>query len=289
MSVDKEATMVNHLLSLLKKKNIWDLEIISSIVDIEPIALSDFLKTLPMAYGVSIYNKKISITHELVTDAEDEIRKSFVNWYQRTVPDGFSQKELVPKTILTDEQRKQIITDLESKVKVTVYGENFTVQKIVDGYLLKEGFQPTYKYEGGYEPLIFNKMIGNETIPCQFSIIDSRRDLQAHAPLFFDSADGFLFIFDPLDLFEIQKIRKMTNILISKRKKSLYVTFLAVLKNEESKNKIEDIVQSVTDIVGLLENIEVFRVSFAILAQMNEIERKINDLIQTYQLIGISE
>ncbi|MCG3219859.1 MAG: hypothetical protein H7641_00635, partial [Candidatus Heimdallarchaeota archaeon] len=135
MSSEKETSMAEHLLSLMEKKNIWDLDIISSILNIDPIALSDFIKTLPMAYGLSIFNKKISVTIELVRDVEEEIKSSFVNWYQRTEPDAYSQKKLAPTDILSDEQRKQIVTNQQSKSRVSIYGDYFLIEKIINQYL----------------------------------------------------------------------------------------------------------------------------------------------------------
>ncbi|MHA1687461.1 MAG: hypothetical protein ACTSYD_13845, partial [Candidatus Heimdallarchaeaceae archaeon] len=66
MSEDTKTTIADHFLSLIEKKNIWGLEIISSIINIDSIALAAFIKTLPMAYGLYVQGDKLSITPELV-------------------------------------------------------------------------------------------------------------------------------------------------------------------------------------------------------------------------------
>ena len=289
MTVEKETKIAEHLLSLMEKKNVWDLDIISSILNIDPIALSDFIKTLPMAYGLSILNKRISVTIELVRDVKEEIRSSFVNWYQRTVPDAYSQKKLVPTDILSDEQRKQIITDQQSKSRVSIYGDYFLIEKIINQYLEREGLQPSYKYEGGYEPINFDLKLGNDVISTQFSVIDYKRDILSLAPLLFEDVEGFLFIFDPQDLHQIEKIKQMSELLINKRKKDLVVSFLAILRSGNETNSLNEIADTLTRIVEHYEGIEVFKVSFAVLFRPDHIERKINDLIQTTTFIGKNE
>lgn len=289
MSTEKETSMADHLLSLMEKKNIWDLDIISSILNIDPLALSDFIKTLPMAYGLSIFNKKISVTIELVRDVKTEIKDSFVNWYQRTVPDAYSQKKLAPTDILSDEQRKQIVTDQHSKSRLSIYGDYFLVEKIISQYLEREGLHPSYKYVGGYEPINFDLKLGNDVISTQFSIIDYKRDILSLAPLLFEDVEGFLFVFDPQDLHQIEKIKQMSELLIKKRKKDLSVLFLAILRSENETSSLNEIADTLTRIVECYENIEVFKVSFTVLFKPNHIERKINDLIQTATFIGKNE
>ena len=286
MSSEKEAKMAEHLLSLMEKKNIWDLDIISSILNIDPIELSNFIKTLPMAYGLSIYNKKISVTIELVRDVIDEIKSSFINWYQKTEPDSYSQKKLAPTDILSDEERKQIITDQQSKSKISIYGDYFLVEKTINQYLEKESLQPSYKYVGGYEPIDFELKLGNDIIPTQFSIIDYKRDILSLAPLLFEDVQGFLFLFNPQDLHQIDKVKKMSELLIKKRGKNMPVSFLAILKNEDETNSLNEIADTLTQIVENYEDIQTFKVSFAVLYKPEHIERKINDLIQTAKLIS---
>jgi hypothetical protein len=286
MSSEKESMMADHLLSLMEKKNVWDLDILSSIVNIDPIGLSDFVKTLPMAYGLSIYNKKISVTIELVRDAKEEIKKSFINWHQKTEPDSYSSKKLVPTEMLSDEQRKQIVTDQQSKSKITIYGDYFLVEKILNQYLNKQGIQSSYKYVGGYEPINFDLEIGNESISTQFVVIDYKRDILSLAPLLFEDVEGFLFIFDPQDLHQIDKIKKMSDLLIKKRKQDMLVSFIAVLRNEDETNSLNEIADTLTRLVECYEDIQIFKVSFAVLIKPEHIERKINDLIQTATFIG---
>ncbi|MHA2255360.1 MAG: hypothetical protein ACXAAM_04760 [Candidatus Heimdallarchaeaceae archaeon] len=286
MSTEKESSMAEHLLSLMEKKNIWDLDIISSILNIDPLALSDFIKTLPMAYGLSILNKKISVTIELVRDVETEIKDSFANWYQRTVPDAYSQKKLAPTDILSDEERKQIVTDQQSKSRVSIYGDYFLVEKIMNQYLEREGLHPSYKYVGGYEPVNFDLKLGNDVISTQFSIIDYKRDILSLAPLLFEDVEGFLFLFDPQDLHQIEKIKQMSDLLIVKRKKDMLVSFLAVLRSEDETSSLNEIADTLTRLVQCYEDKVVFKVSFAVLFRPDHIVRKINDLIQTATFIG---
>lgn len=286
MSSEKEAIMADHLLSLMEKKNVWDLDIISSILNIDPIGLSDFIKTLPMAYGLSILNKKISVTIELVRDAKEEIKKSFINWHQRTEPDSYSQKKLTPTDILSDEQRKQIVSDQKAKSRISIYGDYFLVEKTINQYLEREGLHPSYKYVGGYEPIDFDLQLGNETIPTQFSVIDYKRDILSLAPLLFEDVEGSLFIFDPQDLHQIEKIKKMSELLIKKRKQDMLVSFIAVLRSEDETNSLNEIADTLTRLVEVYENIQIFKVSFAVLFKPEHIERKINDLIQTATFLG---
>ncbi|NPD87639.1 MAG: hypothetical protein HGN29_02880 [Asgard group archaeon] len=285
MNVERETEIAEHLLSLMKKKNIWDLDIISSILNINPLELSNFIKTLPMAYGLSILNKKISVTIELVRDVEEEIKSSFINWYQRTVPDAYSRIKLAPTDILSDKQRKQIVTDQQSKSRVSIYGDYFLVEKIINQYIEREGLHPSYKYVGGYEPINFDLKLGNEIISTQFSIIDYKRDILSLAPLLFEDVEGFLFIFDPQDLHQIEKINQMSELLINKRKKDILVSFLAILRSENETNSLNEIADILTRIVECFEDIQVFKVSFAVLFKPEHIERKINDLIQTARLL----
>jgi hypothetical protein len=286
MSSEKESMMVDHLLSLMEKKNVWDLDILSSIIDIDPIGLSDFIKTLPMAYGLSIYNKKISVTIELVRDVKEEIKKSFINWHQKTEPDSYSSKKLAPTDMLSDEQRKQIVKDQQSKSKISIYGDYFLVEKTLNQYFSKKGVQPSYKYVGGYEPINFDLEIGNESFSTQFSVIDYKRDILSLAPLLFEDVEGFLFIFDPQDLHQIDKIKKMSDLLIKKRKQDMLVSFIAVLRNEDETNSLNEIADTLTRLVECYEDIQIFKVSFAVLFKPEHIERKINDLIQTATFIS---
>ncbi|MCG3221284.1 MAG: hypothetical protein H7641_07885 [Candidatus Heimdallarchaeota archaeon] len=149
--------------------------------------------------------------------------------------------------------------------------------------------QPSYKYEGGYEPINFDLKLGNDVISTQFSVIDYKRDILSLAPLLFEDVEGFLFIFDPQDLHQIEKIKQMSELLINKRKKDLVVSFLAILRSGNETNSLNEIADTLTRIVEHYEGIEVFKVSFAVLFRPDHIERKINDLIQTTTFIGKNE
>ncbi|MBY9002269.1 MAG: hypothetical protein KGD64_15220, partial [Candidatus Heimdallarchaeota archaeon] len=83
MSSEKENAIAEHLLSLIDKKNVWELEILASILNIDSKALFDFIRTLPMAFGLAVSGKKLFITPELTRDVNSEIREQFVSWYQR--------------------------------------------------------------------------------------------------------------------------------------------------------------------------------------------------------------
>ena len=280
MSMEKEKSLVEHLLSLIEKKNVWDLDILSSIIDIDPTALSNFIKTLPMAYGLSIYEKKVTITPELVVDAKEEIKDKFITWHQNTEPDSFSKAQSQKSEVTRETPSVRLVTDEYPKVKLSVYGDNFLVQKVIDKYFSKEGAQTDYQFMGGYEPINFDKTIGNDVFSCQMSIIDYKRDFVSLAPLLFELVEGFLFIFEPLDLHQISKMKKAVDYLKTKREKDIFVTFLAILKDDES-DKLNEIANTLTEIIFITEEATNFQVSFAILSNPEHIERKINDLIQT--------
>ena len=284
MDAEREAGIAEHFLSLIEKKNIWDLDIISSILDIDTNALSEYVKTLPMAYGITISGSRLSITYELVKDVKDEIKTSFINWYQRTVPDSFSQKQMIPSEVQQDEYKKKLLEDKRSSIKITVFGENYLVQKTIDKYLSRPDMQPAYSFAGGYEPINFEKMIGNDRFDCQISVINSSRDLISISPLLYEAPAGFLFIFNPLDPMQIEKIKNLNKILAAKREADLFMTFLAILPFE-GEQKLDEIIATLTKMIETLEDIEKFKVSFAILSEPEHIARKINDLIQISKML----
>ncbi len=288
MNAEKEAGMAEHLLSLIEKKNIWDIDIISSILDIDPNALVSYVKTLPMAYGISISGSRLSITYELVKDVKEEIKSSFIDWYQRTVPNSFSQKQTVSTDAQQDSYKKQILEEKRASIKITVFGENYLVQKTIDQYLSRSEIQSSYSFAGGYEPINFEKFIGNDKFDCQFSIINSSRDLLSISPLLYESPAGFLFIFNPLDPMQIEKIKNLNKILANKREADLFMTFLAILPFE-GEQKLEEITQILTKMIEEIEDIDKFKVSFAILSEPEHIARKINDLIQISKLLSEKE
>ncbi len=287
MSTEKEVSMAEHLLSLVEKKDIWDLEIISSILNIDPKALASYVKTLPMAYGLSTSGKRLYVTPELVKDVKDEVKSSFINWYQKTEPDSFSQKQLVSVDSSQDEFKKKILDDQKFRTKITVYGENYLVQEITDRYLSRPGMQPAYQYVGGHEPINFEKNIGNVDYMCQFSVINNNRDIQSLSPLLFEVSSGFIFIFNPFDQLHVEKTKNLTKILTSRRKTDLYVLFLAILTEEENKQNLDEITSTLSKMVEILEDIETIKVSFAILSSPEQIERKINDLVQITRDLAI--
>ena len=61
MSSEKENAIAEQLLSLIDKKNVWELEILSSIININSQDLTDFIKKLPMAFGLAVSGKKVLI------------------------------------------------------------------------------------------------------------------------------------------------------------------------------------------------------------------------------------
>ena len=288
MNAEKEIGIAEHLLSLIAKKNIWDLDIISSILDIDTNSLIAYVKTLPMAYGISLSGSRLSITYELVKDVKQEIKDSFVNWYQRTAPSSFSQKKMVSSDVHQDEYKKKILEEKRSSTKITVFGENYLVQKIIDQYLSKSDLQPKYSFAGGYEPINFESIIGNDKFDCQFLIINSSRDLLSISPLLFESPMGFLYVFNPLDLMQIEKIKNLNKILASKRERDLFMSFLAILPFD-GVQKLDEITQTLTQMIEELEDIEKFKVSFAILSDPEHIARKINDLIQISKMLAERE
>ena len=107
--------------------------------------------------------------------------------------------------------------------------------------------QPSYKYVGGYEPINFDLKLGNDIISTQFSIIDYKRDILSLAPLLFEDVEGFLFIFDPQDLHQIEKIKQMSE-LLDDFKKELYDICRHMVELED---KFLDLVFDMGDIQGL--------------------------------------
>ncbi|GAH94703.1 unnamed protein product, partial [marine sediment metagenome] len=78
--------------------------------------------------------------------------------------------------------------------------------------------QVTYNYEGGYEPINEEISIGNESVECQFCVINYRREITSLANLLFELSEGFLFIFNPLDKMQVVKATNMINLLSQKRR-----------------------------------------------------------------------
>ncbi|MHA1222328.1 MAG: hypothetical protein ACTSSG_09715 [Candidatus Heimdallarchaeaceae archaeon] len=286
MSEDTKTTIADHFLSLIEKKNIWGLEIISSIINIDSIALAAFIKTLPMAYGLYVQGDKLSITPELVRDVKEELKEIFMKWYETTAPDKYSQKQTFTVDQSDMEIKRSLVESQHSKLKLTVYGENYLTQKVIDKYLGRNAPQPSYKYVGGYELIDFEKEIGNEIYNCQFNIINYNRDTLSLAPLLFEQPSGFLFIFNPLDPLQIERIRNMSKLLIQRRSKEIFVSYLAIIEKEENERHLDEISEILSLIVENLEDKMIFKVSFAILISEEHIERKINDIIQTINLIN---
>ena len=285
MSSDKEASKAEHLLSLIDKKNVWEIEILSSILNLDSQAFTAFVKKLPMAFGLAVSGKKLFITPELVRDVKEEIKEQFVSWHQTAGPGSYSQSSLLSIDIIKEDYARSLRQEKRSKVKITVYGENFITQKVIDSYLSRGSLQPDYKFEGGYEPINITKQIGNENIECQFNIINYGRDILSIANLLFELTEGFLFIFDPLDMMQIEKTKRMIQLLTQKRRTDLFVTFIAIIDEEAAENSINEVASTMTLLVEQLENVPSFKVSFAILSIEEQIERKIDDLLQTSQTL----
>ncbi|MHA1201014.1 MAG: hypothetical protein ACTSQ4_00660 [Candidatus Heimdallarchaeaceae archaeon] len=286
MSSEKETAIAEQLLSLIDKKNVWELEILSSIININSKDLADFIKELPMAFGLVISSgKKVYITPELVRDVKAEIKDTFISWYQSTRPGTYTQYSLLSKEIIREDFARNLRLEKKAKVKITVYGENFLVQRVIDTYLAKGNLQTTYNYEGGYEPINAEKTIGNDIVECRFCVINYGRDITSIANILFELSEGFLFIFNPLDKMQVVKSTNMINLLSHKRRSDIFVTFLGIVTEEEGQESINEIASVLSQMVGKLENIHQFKVSFAILSDKFQIERKINDLLQTSQLL----
>ncbi|MCK5304147.1 MAG: hypothetical protein KAJ72_02785 [Candidatus Heimdallarchaeota archaeon] len=285
MSSEKEKAIAEQLLSLIDKKNVWELEILSSIINVNSQALTDFIKTLPMAFGLAVSGKKVFITPELVRDVTAEIKETFVSWYQSTGPRTYTQSSLLSKEIIREDFARNLRLEKKAKVKITVYGENFLVQRVIDTYLIRGNVQTTYNYEGGYEPINAEKTIGNDIVECQFSVINYSREITSLANLLFELSEGFLLVFNPLDKMQVLKATNIIQLLSQKRRSDLFVTFLGIITEEEGKESINEIASVLSNMVGQLETIPQFKVSFAILSDEYQIERKINDLLQTSQLL----
>ncbi|MCE7742938.1 MAG: hypothetical protein GOP50_10825 [Candidatus Heimdallarchaeota archaeon] len=284
MSTEKEEKIAEHLFSLIDKKSIWELEIFSSILNIHPEDLAGFIKQFPMAYGLSIQGKRLYITHELVRDVLDEVKLKFIEWYQRVAPREYSQAKR------TEEIRKEHFIDdrperISSKIKISVYGNNYVVEDVLNDFLAREGLSPSFQYTGGYEPFDFQKTIGNDIYNCQFLLIDYNRDFLSLAPLLFEMPEAFLFIFNPLDKLQIDRLVKMIQSLIAKRKKDILVTFLAIVGKDIESTALDEITSTLSYLVEFLEEKPVYKVSFAILSSNDQVERKMNDLIQTAKML----
>ncbi len=284
MSIDRETSIAKHFLSLIEKKTIWELEIIASILNIHPDDFANYIEQFPMAYGLSIQKKRFYIIPELVQDVLDEVKTSFIEWYQRTAPRAYSQAkrvEEIRKEYHIDERPERI----SPKVKITVYGNNYVVEDVLNDYLARAGLSPSFEYTGGYEPFDFQKNIGNEIYNCQFLMINYNRDHLALAPLLFEMPEAFLFIFNPLDKLQIDRLVKMVQNLIAKRKKEIFVTFLAVVDKEIDSSSLDEISSTLSYLVEFLEEKPIYKVSFSILSSNDQIERKMNDLIQTAKML----
>ncbi|MHA1198426.1 MAG: hypothetical protein ACTSQF_03645 [Candidatus Heimdallarchaeaceae archaeon] len=284
MSIENEETIAEHFLSLIDKKSIWELEIISSILNIHPEDLAGFIKQFPMAYGLSIQGKRFYITHELVRDVLEEVKQKFIDWYQRVAPRGYSQAKR------TEELKKDHFIDdrperVSPKIKISVYGNNYVVEDVLNEFLAREGLSLSFQYTGGYEPFDFQKNIGNNIYNCQFLLIDYKRDLLSLAPLLFEMPEAFVFIFDPLDKLQIDRLIKMIQNLVTKRKKDILVSFIAIVGKDIETTELDEISSTLSYLVEFLEEKPVFKVSFAILSSGDQIERKMNDLIQTAKML----
>lgn len=285
MSSEKENAIAKQLLSLIDKKNVWELEILSSIININSQNLADFIKELPMAFGLAISGKKVFITPELVRDVTDEIKKTFISWYQSTGPGAYTQSSLLSKEIIREDFVRNFRLEKKSKVKITVYGDNFLVQRVINKYLNRGNLQAAYNYEGGYEPINAEKTIGNDLVECQFSVINYGRDITSLANLLFELSEGFLLVFSPLDKMQVLKSTNIITLLSQKRRSDIFVSFLGIITVEEGKESINEIVSVLSNMVGKLEDVPQFKASFAILTDEKQIERKINDLLQTSQML----
>ena len=285
MSSNDEFSLAEHFLSLIDKKTIWELDMICSILNINVDDFTTFISKFPMAYGLSIQSKRFYITPELVSDAVEEIKKSFVEWYQRIAPDGYSQVVQASIHKRTEEVRIDTPERVSPKVKISVYGNNYVVEDVLNNFLFKAGLQPSFNYTGGYEPIDFQKNIGNEIYNCQFMLINYNRDMISLANLLFEMPEAFMFIFDPLDSLQVDRLVKMIKILISKRKNDLFITFLASVKTEIDKEVLEEVANTLSHLVEFLEEKPHFKVSFAIISSDIQVERKINDLIQTARML----
>ena len=285
MSSEREYAIAEQLISLIDKKNVWELEILSSIININSQDLADFITNLPMAFGLAISRKKVYITPELVRDVTDEIKENFVAWYLSTGPGSYTQSSLLSKEIIKEDFVRNLRLEKKEKVKITVFGENFLVQRVIDKYLFKGNIQSAYNYEGGYEPINAEKTIGNDILECQLSVINYRREITSLANLLFELSEGFLLVFNPLDKTQVVKLTKMISVLTQKRRSDLFVTFLGIITEEEGQESINEIASVLSSMVSKLENIPQFKISFAILSDEEQIERKINDLLQTSQML----
>ena len=77
----------------------------------------------------------------------------------------------------------------------------------------------------------------------------------------------------------------MIQILISKRKKDIIVTFIAVVDQNIETQSLEEITSTLSYLVEFLEEKPIYNVSFSILSSSNQIERKMNDVIQTAKML----
>ena len=141
MNTEKEESIAEHFLSLIDKKSIWELEIISSILNIHPEDLAEFIDQFPMAYGLSIQGKRLYVTQELVHDVLDEVKQRFIDWYQSFAPREYSQArraEEIKKEYFIEDKPERI----SPKVKISIYGNNYVVEDVLNKYLERDGLLP---------------------------------------------------------------------------------------------------------------------------------------------------
>ena len=102
-----------------------------------------------MAYGISIQRKRLYITPELVRDVVDEVKESFILWYQRTAPSGHSQVSPIGQYKKSETYLNDVPERVSPKIKISIYGNNYVVEDALNDYLTRAGLNPSFEYTGG--------------------------------------------------------------------------------------------------------------------------------------------
>ncbi len=287
MNDEKENLRANHFFELIQKKNVWEFESFCTILNIDSYEFSFFVKSLPMAYGLVLRANRLYITPELTIDVEVELKTNFIEWLVNTQADDFVPMKIDDYPLLVTRIKGHVREVATKRLKVSVFGVNSLVKRVLEPFYEKEHIQPKFQYIGGYEPLIFDYSSTTESIECQFSVINYNRSLISLANLLYEIPEGFLLIFDPDDKLQAGKISEVLTTIIEKRKKDLAITLIAVLDENPNVNKLQEFSKLMFSLVKELNVDSKLIVSFAISSSEMEIERKIMDFLDTAKLLMI--
>ncbi|MHA1685532.1 MAG: hypothetical protein ACTSYD_03890 [Candidatus Heimdallarchaeaceae archaeon] len=280
--------VARHFIKLLDKKNVWDLDQLCSILNIESIEFAFFVKSLPMAYGLSLAKHRIYVTHELVKDAKNEIAKLFQEWLETTQPIE-SQKFEIEELDNEHQLRGKIAKIPKRKAKISVYGDRELLKKALESFIdVSSVFS---SFVGGYTPA--DGVVADEIEPveCQFLILNSQFKKYVNAfPVITQLVQGFLLIYDPKDKLQYQSIKELTTELIKHRTKEITCAFIAFMEKEPTDLELECYLRDLRDLALSLADEPIFHVSFSITHNRGELKRKITELVHlASSFLGLEE